>query len=132
MQTRNIRQSVLFKASPHEIYECLMDSKRHAEFTGSSVKLSRKVGGKFSIYDGDIEGVNLELIPDQKIVQSWRYSNWLQGHYSRVTFSFKETARGTRLTFTQTGVPEEFADDISQGWRDYYWQPIKDMLGENQ
>ncbi|MBM2832551.1 MAG: YndB domain-containing protein, partial [Dehalococcoidia bacterium] len=51
-----------------------------------------------------------------------------EGHYSRVTFSLKEVSGGTRLTFTQAGVPEEFYDDISQGWRDYYWTPLKEML----
>ncbi len=32
------------------------------------------------------------------------------------------------LTFTQTDVPDEFYEDISQGWRDYYWKPMKEML----
>lgn len=132
METKTIRQSVTFKASPHEVYESLMDSKRHGKFTGSKVKISRKAGSRFSVYDGDIEGVTLELIPDQKIVQSWRYSNWPKGHYSKATFSFKEISSGTRLTFTQTGVPEEFYNDISQGWRDYYWGPIKELIGENE
>ena len=76
MNTKTIRQSVTFRATPHEVYEAIMDSKKHSELTGSQVRMSRKIGGKFSIYGGDIEGVNLELVPDQKIVQSWRYSDW--------------------------------------------------------
>jgi uncharacterized protein YndB with AHSA1/START domain len=70
MKIKTIRQSVTFKANPYEIYEAIMDSRKHSEFTGSQVSMTRKVGGKFSIYGGDIEGVNLELIPNQKIVQS--------------------------------------------------------------
>ncbi|MFC1941838.1 SRPBCC domain-containing protein [Chloroflexota bacterium] len=132
MKTRVIRQSVTFKASQHEVYEALMDSKKHAEFTGAMVKMSRKVGSKFSIYDGDIQGVNLELVPDHRIVQSWRYSDWPEGHYSRATFSLKEVPGGSRLAFTQTGVPEEFYDDINQGWRDYYWGPMKEMLEKQE
>jgi activator of HSP90 ATPase len=129
MNTRTIRQSVIFKASAEAVYEALMDSKKHARFTGSSVKMSRRVGGKFSIYGGDIQGVNLELIPGRKIVQSWRYSNWPEGHYSKATFSLREAPpAGIRLTFTQSGVPEEFYDDISQGWRDYYWGPMQELF----
>src|SRR5512136_2955477 len=105
---KNLKQTATFKATPHAVYEILMDEKQHAAFTGGEAKISRKVGGKFSIYDGDIEGVNLELAPDKKIVQSWRYSNWPKGYYSKATFSLKATSNGTRLTFTQTGVPEEF------------------------
>ena len=130
MKTKDIRQSVTFKATPHEVYEAIMDSKKHAEFTDSQVTIRREVGGKFSIYGGDIEGTNLELVPDRKIAQSWRYSDWPEGHYSKVTFSLKEVAGGTRLTFTQTGVPEEHYEDIAQGWRDYYWGPMKEMLGK--
>jgi activator of HSP90 ATPase len=132
METRDIRQSATFKATPHEVYETLMDSKKHAEFTGSSAVISRKPGGKFKIYDGEIEGENLELIPDQKIVQSWRYSDWPDGHYSTATFSLEPVPGGTRLTFTQSGVPDDKYEDIKQGWKDYYWKPMKQMLEKAQ
>ena len=128
MKTKTIRQSATFNTTAHEVYEAIMDSRKHSEFTGSQVSMSRKVGGKFSVYDGDIEGVNLELIPDQKIVQSWRYSDWPEGHYSKATFSLNEVGNVTHLAFTQTEVPEEFYDDIYQGWHDYYWIPMKEML----
>jgi activator of HSP90 ATPase len=128
MATRKIRQSVTFRASPHDVYEALMDAKKHAKFTGGKASISREVGGKFSVFDGYAEGVNLQLVPDKKIVQSWRASDWPEGHYSEVTFLFKEIEGGTHLTFNQTGVPEEQYDDVSQGWRDYYWAPMKEML----
>jgi len=107
METKTVKQTVTFKASPHDVYEALMDSKKHAQFTGDKASISRKVGGKFSVFDGYSEGTNLELIPDNKIVQTWRASDWTEGHYSKVTFSFKEVEGGTRLNFTQTGVPKE-------------------------
>ncbi|MFC2068348.1 SRPBCC family protein [Chloroflexota bacterium] len=128
MRTKTIRQSEIFKSHAHEVYEALMDSKKHSEFTGSDVRLNRIIGSEFSVYGGNIQGVNLELVPDQKIVQSWRYSDWPEGHYSKITFSLKEFPYGTRLTFTQTGIPYEFYDDISRGWHDYYWGPMKEML----
>lgn len=128
MKTQTIRQSIKFKASPHEVYEALMDSRKHSRFTGSKASISRQVGGKFSAYDGSLEGESLELVPDARIVQSWRSSDWPEGHYSRATFSLKETTGGTQLTFTQTGVPEEFYEDIKQGWHDFYWEPMKSML----
>jgi activator of HSP90 ATPase len=108
-----------------------MDSRKHSEFTGSQVSISRNAGGKFSVYGGDIEGINLALVPNQKIVQSWRHSDWPKGHYSKATFLLREISMGTRLTFTQIGVPAEFYDDIRQGWHDYYWEPMKMML-ENE
>jgi activator of HSP90 ATPase len=125
MKTKTIRQSITFKASPHEVYDALMDSRKHARFTGAQARISRKAGGKFTAYDGYIEGVNLNLVPDKKIVQSWRGSDWPENHYSMATFSLKKCKNGTRLTFTQSGVPDQYYHDISQGWRDYYWKPMK-------
>jgi activator of HSP90 ATPase len=132
MGIKNIRQSVTFRVKPHEIYEVLMDANKHSKLTGSEVQIDKNVGSEFSVYGGDIKGVNLELVPDQKIVQSWRYSDWPEGYYSKATFSLKEISNGTRLTFAQTGVPEEFYDDIKQGWHDYYWEPMKEMLEKQQ
>jgi activator of HSP90 ATPase len=126
--SKSIRQTATFKTTPHEVYEILMDSKKHGQFTGSEAKISRKVGGKFTIYGGEISGENLELLPDQKIVQSWRYSDWPEGIYSKVIFSLEPTVKGTRLTFTQSGVPDDKYEDIKQGWKDYYWEPMKAML----
>jgi activator of HSP90 ATPase len=128
MNTRTNRQSVTFAATPHDVYEALMDSAKHAAFTGDEAGISREVGGRFTAYGDYIEGINLELVPDTKIVQSWRASDWPAGHFSRATFSLKSAGGGTRLTFTQSGVPEEFADDIAQGWHDFYWTPMKAML----
>lgn len=127
MDTKDIHQTVTFKANPHDVYEILMDSKKHSELSGDDAKISRKVGGKFNVGDY-IDGVNLELVPDEKIVQTWRYNDWPKGHYSKATFSLNEVKSGTRLTFTQTGVPEEIYEDIKQGWIDYYWTPMKEML----
>jgi activator of HSP90 ATPase len=126
--SKNIKQSVTFKTTPHEVYELLMDAKKHAQFTGGEAKISRKEGGKFSISGGDISGVNLELVPDQKIVQSWRYSDWPEGVYSKATFTLETVAGGTRLTFTQSGVPDDKYEDIKQGWKDYYWVPMKEVF----
>jgi activator of HSP90 ATPase len=128
MSTKTIKQSVTIKTTPHEIYEALMDSKKHAKFTGGKASISREVGGKFTAYDGYAEGVNVELVPDKKIVQTWRADDWPEGQYSQVTFLLTKVEGGTRLTFTQTGVPEEQYEDVGQGWRDYYWKPMKEML----
>ncbi len=125
---KTVRQSVTLPAKPHDVYEALMDSRKHARFTKSPATISRKVGGKFTAYDGYIEGVNLELVPDKKIVQSWRGSEWPTGHLSKATFALSRVKTGTRLTFTQRGVPDRHYVSIKQGWIDHYWMPMKASL----
>jgi uncharacterized protein YndB with AHSA1/START domain len=72
MMSKDINQTVVFKTTPHEVYEALMDSKKHAAFSGGAAKISRAVGGEMMAYDDYITGKNIELIPDKKIVQDWR------------------------------------------------------------
>jgi len=124
MKLKNIKQVVMFEESPHDIYEMLMDEKKHAKFSGSPAKISRKVGGKFTAYDDYIEGENLKLVEDKKIVQKWRGTDWPEGHYSEVEYSLEKVKDGTKLTFKQTGVPADQYDSILKGWIDFYWDPM--------
>jgi activator of HSP90 ATPase len=123
-----IKQTVTFKATPHEVYEVLMDSKKHTAFTGSKASLSRVGGGKFSAYDGYIAGKNIELVPDKKIVQDWRAVDWPGDYFSRITFEFTAIQEGTRLDFTHADVPEGTEEEFTQGWIDNYWEPMKRYL----
>jgi len=123
-----IHQTILFKSSPHEVYEALMDSKKHTLFSGSQARISRRVNGSIMAYDGYIRGKNIELIPDQRIVQDWRAVDWPEGYFSRVTFEFTPIPEGTRLDFTHTDVPEGTEEEFTQGWIDNYWEPMKAFL----
>lgn len=125
---KTIRQSVTIKASPHAVYEALMDSRKHAAFSGMPARISRKVGGPFTAYGLYLSGVNLELVPDRRIVQFWRSSNWPRHHYSTVTFVLTKVPGGTRLRFTQVGVPNVDYKDKKSGWITHYWEPMKAML----
>lgn len=125
---KTIKQKVLFKATPHELYELIMDSKKHSLFTGAEAVISRKVSGKFTAHGKYIEGTNLELISDKKIVQKWRGSEWPPGHYSTATFEFKKIPAGTELIFTQENVPDKSYTAINSGWKEHYWHKMKEFL----
>ena len=128
MKNKTIRQTISFHASAHDVYELLMDEKKHALFTGGSARISRDVGGAFVTNDGYSDGKNVELVPDAKIVQTWRSSDWPDDHYSALTVTLPPAPSGTNLSFVQTGVPDDQYEEISQGWYDYYWNPMKAAL----
>jgi activator of HSP90 ATPase len=126
--SKPILQTVTFPVPAHEVYEALMDSKKHAAFTGGAAEISREVGGAFSAYDGYITGQNLELVPDRKIVQSWRAVDWDEGYFSTVTFELIPIPEGTRLDFTHADVPDGTEAEFTRGWIDNYWEPMKRFL----
>ncbi len=128
MTTKTISQTIRIKASPHDIYEALMDSKTHSEITGDKAEISKVKGGAFSAFSGYATGKNLELTPDKKIVQSWRADNWPEGHYSKITIELKKIGPETQLKFTQEEVPDFDYKSVAQGWEGYYWEPMKKYL----
>jgi activator of HSP90 ATPase len=129
-ELKTILQTASFSAEPSVVYDLIMDEKRHAAFTGAAARIGSKVGEAFSAYDGSCLGTHLELVKGRKIVQTWRESDWPEGHFSIATFMFAPGPgpESTTLTFIQTGVPAEAYDGIDSGWKDYYWKPMQEML----
>lgn len=130
IKTRTLKQSITFSGSAHELFEMLMDEKQHAALTDSKTRIDRNVGGTFSTYDGGITGKNLEVVPDKKIVQLWTIETegWPAGHWSRVTFSFEEKGGKTKLSLAHADIPVAAFKDIQEGWKQYYWSPMKKQL----
>ncbi len=128
MKTVTIKQGCMLPGSPRQAYELWMDSKQHAAVTGDAATISRTVGGKFATFGGWATGKNIELVPDKKIVQSWRGEDWPAGHYSTLTGQLLPATGGTKLLFSQTNVPASVAKSVAEGWRDYYWEPMKKIL----
>lgn len=126
---KTIRQTTTINAPPHEVYEALLDSKKHAAFTGGTAKISRRVGGRFSVFDRWATGKILELQKDAKIVQTWRTEDFEEDDPdSRVTFTIHRAERGSRLTMVHANVPDREYEALKQGWIDFYWTPMKAYL----
>ena len=129
MKTKNIEHTILIRATAKEIYDALMNGKKHSQFTGEPAKVRAKAGAAFSCYGDYITGITLELKPGKRIVQAWRSRDWPEGHYSIVTFALAKKSGGrTQLRFTQVGVLADDYADKNKGWRTHYWQPLKKFL----
>jgi activator of HSP90 ATPase len=129
--SQSIHHEVVFKASPKRIYKALTDAKQFSEMTGGApTEISSDAGGKFSCFGGMIEGRNLELIPDQRLVQAWRVKNWGSGVYSVIKFELQNEGSGTRLVFDHKGFPEDQWEHLDSGWNTNYWEPLRKFLDE--
>ncbi len=125
----SLHQEVDLKASPHRIYEILLDSKQFSAFSGEPAEISHDVGGAFSMFDGKIVGRNVELVADQRIVQAWRPANWEPGVYTLVKFELKQEDSQTRLVLDHWGFHEGDFGHFESGWKMHYWERLAKYLG---
>jgi len=112
-------------ASPQEVYEAWLDSLAHTEMTGGEANVSGEIGAEVSAWDGYISGRNLELVSGERIVQSWRTSEFSDEHEdSIITLTLEEVEDGTRLTLEHTNVPDEQRSYEEGGWQENYFEPM--------
>ena len=133
-----IHQEVLFRASRKRVYEALTQTKQfdrviklsQAGMAGGTkpTKISRKVGGAFTLFGGYIVGRHIELVSNARLVQAWREISWNPGVYSIVKFELTELGPETKLVFDHTGFPEGAAQHLAIGWKANYWEPLTKHL----
>jgi activator of HSP90 ATPase len=129
VETTTIKQKAIIPAAPQEVYEAYVDAKKHSKFTGSKATGKAVTGGKFTAWDGYIFGKNLELEGGKRVVQEWTTTDWVEGYGpSRLELTFKEVPGGTEISMVHSNVPKEQADEIAEGWVEFYWNPLREYF----
>jgi activator of HSP90 ATPase len=135
-----IHQETVFKASPQRIYNALTEAQqfqkvellsgamKSLELTNKPAEISREPGGAFTIFGAYIVGRQIELVPNQRIVQAWREISWDPGTYSIAKFELKEQGSGTKLIFDHTGFPVGAGKHLAAGWKSHYWESLERFL----
>lgn len=124
-----IHQEVDFPAPPARIYAILLDARQFAAFTKDKAEVRPEAGAPFKLFGGRIEGRNVELVPDRRIVQAWRPSYWPAGVYSIARMELTARGEGTRLVLDHAGFTEDKWQGFEEGWPKMYWEPLRKYLG---
>ncbi len=138
----SIHQEVEFKASRKRVYAALTDAAQFERVVRLSdamktlmrpgappAQISTEVGGAFSTFGGIIVGRQIELVPDERIVQAWRPAHWKPGVYSIVKIELAERGAGTLLVLDHRGFPDGDGQGLLDGWNKNYWEPLAKYLG---
>ncbi|XP_030453030.1 uncharacterized protein LOC115674694 [Syzygium oleosum] len=134
---KTISMTEKFSCRARDMYEILMDENRWKGFTQSNARISKEVGGEFSIFDGSVTGTNVELQEGKLIMQKWRFGSWPDGIHSTVKLTLDEPEPGlTVVKLTHTDVPEEdrygnatVVENTERGWRDLIFHKIRAVFG---
>lgn len=128
--TPTIQQSVRFRTSPQTLFNLYLDSRKHTESTGAPARISKKAGGKFTVFGGQLEGKNLLIVPGKRLVQLWRAHHWKKEDWSVLILTFRRVASGAQVDLVHVGVPAYDQKGVREGWPKYYWRPWKKYLAE--
>jgi uncharacterized protein YndB with AHSA1/START domain len=120
---KTIKQTYHINAPIEKVWEALINPEHINGWGGGPAKMTNKKGEKFSLWGGQIHGTNTDVVAPNTLVQQWYGGKWLQA--STATFSLEEEKNGTKVTLLHTDVPDEEAEDIESGWKEYYLGPLK-------
>lgn len=117
-----------YKTTPDRIYQVLLDAKQFTACSGLPAEIDPKVGGWFRLFNGQIEGRNVELVPNQRVVQAWRPAYWAPGVYSIAKFELVPRGSATRVVFDHAGFTQDLQEHLAGGWVEHYWEPLHKYL----
>jgi len=130
---QSFKISTTLPATAKQIYKAWLSSKAHTAFTGDTAEVDPKVGGLFTAFNDYIEGTNLELRRDKKIIQSWRTTEFpAESEDSKLEIDLVEVKDGTKLTLTHSNIPDSQAESYKDGWKKFYFSPMKKYFSKKK
>ncbi|WP_044117902.1 SRPBCC domain-containing protein [Alkaliflexus imshenetskii] len=129
MTLKDFKTRIKIKAELDDVYAAFTNPFTIELWSGYPAVMPTEPGGEFSLWDGDIEGVVLELIPGAKIVQQWFFGD--QTEPSIVTIKLFKDAGKVQVDVSHTNIPSEDFEDIAQGWTEYFLGAVKEFLEVN-
>ena len=117
---------MLVAAEPQRVFSAWLDAKEHAAFTGGGEAVVEPwSGGRFISWDGYIHGILLSVDAGQRIVQTWRTSEFpAMSRDSRLTVEFEEARGGTRVRIRHADLPPAQVKKYEKGWVEHYLKPL--------
>ena len=131
----SIHQDALIDATALDVYRYLTDGATFAAATGMAAHVEPTEGSAFSLFDGRIEGRQVELVPGRRVVQAWRFGAahpdvWAPGVYSIVRFTLTEERDQTRFVVDHDAVPAEWQEHLETGYPVFYAEPMGRYFAE--
>lgn len=123
---KELRKYYRIKSTPPEIYAALVNPFSITLWTGAEAVMKEEAGTEFSLFDGDISGMNLSFVKDHQIVQEWYFGE--QDEKSIVTITLRPDRIYTKIELHHTNIPDEAYEDMVHGWDEYYFGGLKDFF----
>lgn len=124
---KTIDKTYQIKAPIDKVWQALTEANVIEQWTGDKAVFENKEGGDFSFWDGDIHGSNAKIVPCEYLEQNW-YASSSPGQLFKVTFKLTHVDGITTVHLIHANIPDEDVEDFDDGWKVYYFDPIKQLL----
>jgi len=128
---KDYKKYFIINATPEEIYTALTNPFTIELWSGEEAVMSTEPGSEFSLFDGSIEGKNIEFEENKKIVQQWYFGEEEQAP-SIVMIKLHVHTEGTSVELRHTNIPDEAYEDITEGWNDVYFAALAEFFDEDE
>ena len=123
---KDYKQYITIRAEAEDIYACLINPLTIELWSGYPAKMENEAGTEFELWDGDITGKIIELVPHSKIVQQWYFGD--QEEESIVTYKLHQEKNYVSLELRHTNIPDEVYEEFAEGWQTHFLGPIKSYV----
>ena len=126
---KTFKKTFRINAEPSDVYSALTNPYTIELWSGYKAEMNTVPGSEFSLWEGDIEGKNLEFVQDRKVVQEWYFGE--QTGKSIVTISIFPDKANSSVTVEHSNIPDDEYENIAEGWREYYIGSIVNFFNPN-
>jgi activator of HSP90 ATPase len=126
---KTFKKTFKINAEPSDVYSALTNPFTIELWSGYPAEMSTEPGSEFSLWEGDIAGINIEFVQDKKVVQEWFFGE--QKEKSLVTITISPDRENSQVTVEHSNIPDEEFSDIAEGWKEYYIGAITTFFNPN-
>lgn len=120
---RNLKQVHTIDSEPEIVYAAITNPLTIELWSGFTAEFVTEEGTEFSLWEGDIVGKNLKIVPAKLIQQQWYFDD--QEEKSIVTIELFPEGKKTRIEMLHENIPDEEFEDMKEGWKKYYFGALK-------
>jgi activator of HSP90 ATPase len=126
---KTFKKTYSLNAGIEDVYAALTNPVTIELWSGYPAVMEARPGSLFSMWEGDIEGMILEVQENKKIVQEWFFGE--QEERSVATIILVRDFGRTQVMVEHTNIPDEAFDNIATGWTEYIIGAIENFLNPN-
>ena len=129
IQRKNFTRHFDVTATPNQLYTMWITPAYHGAVTESLVSIIPKENGDIRLWDGAVTGNFIELVENQRIVQTWRTIDFSHlEEPSILLLEFQKHLEICRVRIEHSEIPFLLYQQFEYAWEEFYIPRIIDFF----